>query len=945
MNFTRFPASSTNIFPIANSKTGGQLLTEFNLRSRESVATSTEIKYSVGPSYTHSLDDFSVSVQSGSSTSLEISSGRAVVNGHYLESLVNITVDLAEANAELKAEGLSPLTGKLAIGLRAMYSTEQTLSASMKTENNQNLMEGVQVVILPVGQIAEGYFVLPIDSPDSDEIVSAHLKLAEFNYINGSISNIVQNSSKIQMIPASRVGEFESLLSGNFVSRAGLNPKKLYTFAGKSVDPETGKDTWCDSTDSLFIWQRAADLTTTTDGQLPQAEFGIDDSDQSVTLTLPHKHVDGGMYNTAGEEVYYSPRIMKLPVADFSKNTPGTVTSDYTYTVKAIKESINTIYSLPGGKQRGYVDQITSLDRSELPPINQNNWKIGDYVLVRMDDSVISSSSEILQSPSTFYVILPPVVKSVQYYDYTTDNSIPVGLNGVEVYRMVQSYPGNSEDTPEQVELALSNLISDPDNYNEMLGIATSNYRGTSQVYASDAVLANGVTDSNTEVHIVLEGEEYRYQDYFCIEVLDVPQNGVLGPRYYFYKVVETTGKKEYSDPILITGTIPFATENTIGGFLNVPDTQLDAGYVYRDENGYLRLLDYGLLRTGVLAYQLGQDYDFGSGLSAAEIQDELIEYVNNRVAFPTVAQESSAKYPDMIEITLNLSAEESYNTIEIENIDSRFNTGIYLHITGNANEYTTINIRNCEKIRLDPIQGSPIVNVYNSNLYYDSDVFNYIRNCGRTYYSYSSDSPSNVTIYPDEFTGFENLSIWYQKFSEDDPNLIVDGMTVQAVNTPIIPNELSFWSESVVNDHHYYFGLESITFSSAGNIIGAGIYMRNDLTANIELGKSIEAAQFTLPQGSEFMYPESCMLDQIKITGNFITAYPVTAPDGFETMETTFTALSQKYDKYTGLSNTGTISFLSNVELIDHVIGIASGSPIDGWESNSYHVFRGWII
>ena len=29
MNFTRFPANATNIFPIANSKTGGQLLTEF----------------------------------------------------------------------------------------------------------------------------------------------------------------------------------------------------------------------------------------------------------------------------------------------------------------------------------------------------------------------------------------------------------------------------------------------------------------------------------------------------------------------------------------------------------------------------------------------------------------------------------------------------------------------------------------------------------------------------------------------------------------------------------------------------------------------------------------------------------------------------------------------------------------------------------------------------
>ena len=44
MNFKRFSVGTTNIFPIANSTAGGQLLTEYNLRSRESVNTNQSVK-------------------------------------------------------------------------------------------------------------------------------------------------------------------------------------------------------------------------------------------------------------------------------------------------------------------------------------------------------------------------------------------------------------------------------------------------------------------------------------------------------------------------------------------------------------------------------------------------------------------------------------------------------------------------------------------------------------------------------------------------------------------------------------------------------------------------------------------------------------------------------------------------------------------------------------
>ena len=53
MNFTSFPVNTTNIFPCANTTKGGQLMTEFNLRSRESVGVDESIQYMSGLSYVH----------------------------------------------------------------------------------------------------------------------------------------------------------------------------------------------------------------------------------------------------------------------------------------------------------------------------------------------------------------------------------------------------------------------------------------------------------------------------------------------------------------------------------------------------------------------------------------------------------------------------------------------------------------------------------------------------------------------------------------------------------------------------------------------------------------------------------------------------------------------------------------------------------------------------
>ena len=67
----------------------------------------------------------------GEDSLLVISEGRAIINGHFIESLAPITIDLLEANAQLQLNDRAPLKGQLAVGLRAMYSTYQTMAGSM----------------------------------------------------------------------------------------------------------------------------------------------------------------------------------------------------------------------------------------------------------------------------------------------------------------------------------------------------------------------------------------------------------------------------------------------------------------------------------------------------------------------------------------------------------------------------------------------------------------------------------------------------------------------------------------------------------------------------------------------------------------------------------------------------------------------------------------------
>ena len=163
MNLIKFTVDATNIFPCANTTKGGQLVTEFNLKSRESIGTHESVKYRIGPSFVHSIDDFYVSIMNDatgyfpnqnnnavtvSSSVLKINEGRGIIDGHFVETLVPVTIDLTFENAKAAQNSEPKVEGKLCVVLRIMYSTEQTMSCAICSENADDMYEGVQIVIL-----------------------------------------------------------------------------------------------------------------------------------------------------------------------------------------------------------------------------------------------------------------------------------------------------------------------------------------------------------------------------------------------------------------------------------------------------------------------------------------------------------------------------------------------------------------------------------------------------------------------------------------------------------------------------------------------------------------------------------------------------------------------------------------------------------------------------
>lgn len=1112
MNFITFPVSTTNIFPIANSVSGGQLLSEWNLRSRETVGTHSEVTYDIGPSFTHSLNDFKIKAHTDSvntlisSTELEITEGRAVVNGHFIQILAPIVIDLAQANVEAQRRNEAPLIGRLGVGLRAMYSTETTLAGAMIAEDSEDMFAGIQVVILPADDLKD-----PLDSPTNENGINCHLKLGTFDFINGAIQNAVDNPDKISYIDGDRIANIGKILSDNYLSKSGLNPKKLYVFSGKY--PNSTQDTWCEATDSLVVWDK--NPQTTYDLPTSQATFARSTDGDKVHLVLPHKQIDG---MTDGQDPprpqYFKDRILDLPVADYGENTSGVVTPAYTKNIKNLSSKLSNIYQFAKGKQVAYRDSIAGTP--DLPKINPK-WSVGDYVLVKEDYSILSSS-ESYSSPSSIYAVIPGYISNISYYGSVDDSDeLPEGLEGVEleelvvnskvveertaageslgmhrlpefpvasqtatlvlsgsaVYQVKQTDLFNDDGTPlnsftiqvgYNVTRDKTALISTNSNFASHYGsnpegatVFGSNnvtfYRIDKPVTAEDPEVDTkysweecGISVGDTiiivvdktaniesggipgatlqlisgvdfnpitgeilnsavnELYTVLDTIDYvspkavykyyhvtqsdlfadfdtfrgeKGKDYFVAKYEYTTPNGdgtetAHYTKYYF--VVSESQPNDWSGTIQLTGQIPFAEESIIGGFFNAPaDSQYtDAGYVYLDDTGHLRLRDYALLRAGTLAYQLGEDIDeFGGGEGIASIQATLDEAINDRIAFPSQSQIENSSTPNVINVTINISDDDlesdddsGIRSLYIRNIDSRFNTSVYFHFTGNATQKTIINFVDCEKIRIDSnicgqaidnvyTQG-PIINVYRCGLYYDPAVMNYIATCDRDYNTrfnnrqFTNEQDVIYTdFYPSTFTGMQDIKLWYQAYESTDPQLTVDDMTVRELDVTLETEDVDFWTPAAPNDNHYATALSSITFSSDGTILGCGLLVANCSTDNVTQDDSIILCDFTLPQGSGLIYPQGCLTRQIKVTGTFTSAHITDA--GWLVYETSFTALTEKYNRYTSTlqkESEGSIAFHEKSKIIPADFGttIAHGG-IAPWESNTYNLFYGGIV
>lgn len=889
MNFITFSVDTTNVFPMTNTTKGGQLVTEYNLRARESVGTPENITYMVGPSYVHSERDFYVQTLSeGAGHSLEISEGRGVINGYFVETLAPMVIDLLDANIKAGENQQPTLNGELIVGLRIMFSGEQTMSGSILSEDENSMYAGIQVVILPKSE-----FILPSDTIGCTNpyAVTAHIKLAEFKFYNGVISNIVNNyPNKCTMFSANRIGNIDNLISESYVKKTGLDSKKLYTFGG--AGDIGGVDTWCDSTDSLMVWDDNPKL-------IPYVEYVANSkvafhigSDGAVNLYVPHKQPHYGMYDGNKKRQMYAPKTYSLPIADYASGSSGTVDKVYTEHIKAVERKIDNLYSLANGKQRMFIEELH--DISELPELN-SSWKYGDYVLVGKDYTVSpDGNNSYVTTPSTLYTVCPGYVASIFPWgiDLQPGDVNEQGVefpDGIELLRVTRQYDDSDMvgGKPDMVH---------PSVFNNYFSIPSNSITGIP------------------------------HSDYFVVEFYD--DKGEVHNAYYI--VYSTDILQQYSSPILLTGEIGLAQTDTIGGFLNVDETNTDYGYIIRDEDGHLRLLDYALLRSGTLAYQLGENFTTADGLSTAEIQSQLNEYVNQRVAFANYNHLTNSDKPNVIDITLYLPEESADvptadRTINIYDIDSRFNTSIYLHIYGSANANTIINISDCGKIRIDEnIGGSPTINLLRSNLYYNSEVL-------------------------DRLSVIQDMRLWYERFETGDPNLIVDYMTVREVDTPISNNNVSLWESDSHNDNHFSYALQSITFSTNGDIIGCSMLVKNNSTSNNALGKSIVCGKFTIPQGAGLSYPITRLVKPLKVTGSFVSAYYTGNTDPVNpwlVQDTSFTAVSQTYDITSEESIDGNISFLVDAYYVSNVSGLTDDiQSIDGWEPNSYHSFIGTSI
>lgn len=475
MDFVKFPVESTIIFPLANSHIGGQLLTEWNQKSREAVANHSNIPYVCGPSYTHSQNDFLISGEGGHV--LAISGGYALVNGHFIQLDTETPISI-----DLSGTGLS---GNLCVGLRAMYANPNTIAASMLTENDADYYEGIKVVILPKSE-----FHLPEEDGSGQytpvDQVTAHLKLGEFTFNNNVISGLYPNEDRHRCLDADKISNIDALIASRYASRVGLDPEKIYSMSGEYDPDSQSYGTWVDTTGSAIVWDvdpqtRSVqdtvksiwlkDPATSGSQLLQEAAVRYDNATEQLKMVLPHKQVRG-MQTTGGVDKYYEPKEVVIPAANRATGEGGVLNRSWVNFLNGLDDKIATMYRMPGGKMRRFIDVLSSKDQLPSPPIAyyQEQTRDASYYDTRLQYSFNLLQTQVAQLNKKFLSFerdLESKWKSAVTADVTADiseqqNLIQANLDSLrrdlanfqgDLSGVVSSISGTSSEITAQLEV------------------------------------------------------------------------------------------------------------------------------------------------------------------------------------------------------------------------------------------------------------------------------------------------------------------------------------------------------------------------------------------------------------------------------------------------------------------------------------------------------------
>lgn len=969
MELIAFSVSSTNIFPIANSRVGGQLLTEFNLRSRESVNTDPNVSYPIGASYTHSLSDFRLSKSTGDNYTFKIAPGRAVVNGHYLESLVSISIDMSDLNMQLISDNKTALTGDLTVGIRMIYSSEASLSGSLLPESNStdsdtyaSYYQGVHIVILPSSE-----FITPSDkvANTNQNAVTAHLKLGtiSFNSSRG-ITSITNNDNKIQNVPAARISDIDQMLNDNYISASNLDPVRFYALTGKYGDSADSRIQ--DITGTLVVWDKQPTLLYSPQLDAPSsATFEPSKDKTKLMLRLPLKNnADHSMIDSFGRKVYYGCKDIDVPAANYNDGTPGIVNEAYTAAIKNIQNVVSNlrIGVLPtGGKFVKYLDSKT--DTTSLPSLVNTHYPVGSYIIVGQDYTLGDYSSDV-RHPSTLYIVGPAAVRTidrwmesagVQYQhasdvfdpprrqtDSSVQEAISVGNSWIPSAAatsggsLIASVSIEEFDPTKEDSVAKILAMLDVTSYNGRAGI---DYFAVHGLYSNSITQSVAVSASGSAQNVKVSDEELQVALSQAPTASSTTSSGdmlVSQVVTYYYKVATIDpATYRWLGPVVLSQAIAPATSDAIGGFLSTEET--GHGYVRITPDNRLQLVDYDLFTTVWNAYTLSTDITISES-NTSDVFDTLFENVCNRVVrkdFTKADDGNTSEYsvPDHVSVVINLSDSMSVDSpIAVSNIDSGYGAYVNLVLTGSTPSGLQIFIENVEKLKLDAsgLIGSPEIHVDNCGLFYDVATLNLLK----------SSSRNSVSA----------LRLWYDKnISDTSLDIVVDGMTVTACSftSPESTVSTDIYSQTTPDDNIYLYSLRTITFSSSGDVIGLGLCISDSTTPDASLpSESLLGYSFKVPQSLSLPYPARCFTRPLKISGTFLSAYsPNSSSSQIVLKENIFTAATNTYDitQPDVTSITGAIWIYAKLKKISGVGGnLAVNQIMNGLSVGSPNVFFG---